>query len=68
MFKLLEDIANLENGKYTTSEELKEYRDKTADIRKSIGSLMKKASDFRVELQGEMTKLHNHEGDKTKVC
>eukprot|EP00026_Physarum_polycephalum_P004867 Phypoly_transcript_04891.p1 GENE.Phypoly_transcript_04891~~Phypoly_transcript_04891.p1 ORF type:complete len:632 (+),score=102.08 Phypoly_transcript_04891:99-1994(+) len=57
MFKLLEDIANLENGKYTTSEERKEYRDKSSDIHKSISSLMKKASDFRVELQGEMTKL-----------
>ena len=67
MFKLLEDIANLENGKYTTSEERKEYKEKSSDIRKTIGSLMKKVSDFRVELQNEITKLQHHDGDRTNV-
>lgn len=64
MFKILEDIANLENRKYITSEELKEYRDKSSDIRKAISSLMKKVSDLRVELQSELNKLQQREGEK----
>jgi len=57
LFAVLEQIGNLETASYTTHEERKMYKDKSAEIRKKITSVMNDASDFKKQLMDDFQKL-----------
>lgn len=70
MYAVLEEIGNLETTPCNTVDERKLYKDKSAEIRKKITSIMKHASELKSELLEDLEKLNNvsSSADRSKVC